>query len=188
MTFRIGNGFDIHRFSDDPDRVLVLGGVTFAGEVGLHGHSDADVVAHAVAESLLGAAALGDLGGHFPDTDDRWRGADSMALLAEVVRLVAEEGWRAVNVDCSVIAERPKLAARRDEMQAALTAVVGAPVTVKGRRAEGIGGLGRTEGIACMASALLESRIHFVSTEQETDDRTSDDRTSDDRTTDEMST
>ncbi len=157
MTFRIGNGFDIHRFSDDPERVLVLGGVTFPGEVGLHGHSDADAVAHAVAEALLGAAGLGDLGSHFPDTDERWRGADSMELLAEVVRLVAGGGWRPVNVDCSVIAERPKLAARREEMQAALTGVVGAPVTVKGRRAEGIGGLGRREGIACLASALIES-------------------------------
>jgi 2-C-methyl-D-erythritol 2,4-cyclodiphosphate synthase len=188
VTFRIGNGFDIHRFSDDPARVLVLGGVTFPGEVGLHGHSDADVIAHAVAESLLGAAALGDLGGHFPDTDERWRGADSMTLLAEVVQLVSEEGWSAVNVDCSVIAERPKLAARRDEMQAALTAVVGAPVTVKGRRAEGIGGLGRTEGIACMASALLESRIHFVAASGHADDRTADDRTADDPTSNETST
>jgi 2-C-methyl-D-erythritol 2,4-cyclodiphosphate synthase len=155
MTFRIGNGFDVHRFSEDSSRPLVLGGVTFDGETGLAGHSDADVVAHAVAESLLGAAGLDDLGSHFPDTDDRWRGADSMALLAEVVRLVADAGWAAVNVDCSVVAERPKLAPRRNEVQAALSGVVGAPVTVKGRRAEGIGGLGRAEGIACMASALL---------------------------------
>ncbi len=162
MTFRIGNGFDIHRFSDDPSRVLVLGGITFPGEVGLHGHSDADAVAHAVAEALLGAVGLGDLGSHFPDTDERWRGADSMQLLAEVVRLVSDEGWSPVNVDCSVIAERPKLAPRRDEMQAALTEVVGAPVTVKGRRAEGIGGLGRSEGIACMASALVESRSTVI--------------------------
>jgi 2-C-methyl-D-erythritol 2,4-cyclodiphosphate synthase len=157
VNLRIGNGFDIHRFSDDPDRVLVLGGVAFEGEAGLHGHSDADVVGHAVAEALLGAAGLGDLGGHFPDTDERWRGADSMALLAEVVRLVATAGWRAVNVDCSVVAESPKLAPRRAEMEARLSAVVGAPVTVKGRRAEGIGGLGRREGIACFASALLEA-------------------------------
>jgi 2-C-methyl-D-erythritol 4-phosphate cytidylyltransferase/2-C-methyl-D-erythritol 2,4-cyclodiphosphate synthase len=157
-AIRIGNGFDVHRFSDDADRPLVLGGVRFEGEgPGLHGHSDADVVAHAVAEALLGSAGLGDLGSHFPDTDDRWRGADSMALLAEVVRMLAAEGWRAVNVDCSVVAERPKLARRRDEMQAALAAVVGAPVTVKGRRAEGIGGLGRAEGIACFASALVTS-------------------------------
>lgn len=156
MTIRIGNGFDVHRFSDDPSRPLVLGGVTFDGEVGLAGHSDADVIAHAIAEALLGAAGLDDLGSHFPDTDDRWRGADSMAMLAEVVRLVAAAGWAAVNVDCSVVAERPRLAPRRDELQAALSTVVGAPVTVKGRRAEGIGGLGRAEGIACLASALLE--------------------------------
>jgi len=157
VTFRIGNGFDVHRFSDDPSRPLVLGGVLFEGHVGLHGHSDADVVTHAVAEALLGAAGLGDLGSHFPDTDERWRGADSLRLLLEVVRLVGEAGWSPVNVDCSTIAERPKLAPRRDEMQDALTAIVGAPVTVKGRRAEGIGGLGRVEGIACLASALIES-------------------------------
>ncbi len=157
MTFRIGNGFDVHRFSDDPSRPLVLGGVLFEGHVGLHGHSDADVVTHAVAEALLGAAGLGDLGSHFPDTDERWRGADSLRLLLEVVRLVGEAGWSPVNVDCSTIAERPKLAPRRDEMQDALTAIVGAPVTVKGRRAEGIGGLGRVEGIACLASALVEA-------------------------------
>ena len=155
MSFRIGNGFDVHRFSDDPTRPLVLGGVRFEGEPGLDGHSDADVVAHAVAEALLGAAGLGDLGSHFPDTDERWRGADSITLLAEVMRLVVEAGWWPVNVDCSVVAERPKLAPRRTEMQDVLSAVVGAPVTVKGRRAEGIGGLGRAEGIACLASALI---------------------------------
>jgi len=155
VSFRIGNGFDVHRFSDDPTRPLVLGGVRFEGEPGLDGHSDADVVAHAVAEALLGAAGLGDLGSHFPDTDERWRGADSITLLAEVMRLVVEAGWWPVNVDCSVVAERPKLAPRRTEMQDVLSAVVGAPVTVKGRRAEGIGGLGRAEGIACLASALI---------------------------------
>jgi len=157
MSLRIGNGFDVHRFSDDPQRVLMLGGVRFEGETALHGHSDADVVSHAVGEALLGAAGLGDLGSHFPDTDERWRGADSLLLLEEIVRLIRGEGWVTVNVDCSVIAERPKLAGRRDEMQSVLSAVVGAPVTVKGRRAEGIGGLGRSEGIACLASALLES-------------------------------
>ena len=158
MSFRIGNGFDVHRFSEDPARPLVLGGVTFPDEDGLAGHSDADVVAHAVAESLLGAAALGDLGSHFPDSDDQWRGADSLALLAQVVRLVEGAGWSPVNVDCSVIAERPKLAGRREEMQDKLSTTVGAPVTVKGRRAEGIGGLGRAEGIACLASALVQSK------------------------------
>lgn len=151
----MGNGFDIHRFSEDPARQLVLGGVHFEGEVGLVGHSDADVIAHAVAEALLGAAGLGDLGSHFPDTDERWLGADSMVLLAEVVGMVGAMGWEVANVDCSVVAQRPKLAPRRTDMETALRAVVGAQVTVKGRRAEGIGGLGRAEGIACLASALL---------------------------------
>lgn len=155
MRLRVGNGFDIHRFSDDPERTLVLGGSRFPGERGLVGHSDADVVAHAVAEALLGAAGLGDLGSHFPDSDDRWAGADSLALLARVIELVAADGWSVSNVDCSVVAERPKLAPRREEMQQRLAAVVGAPVTVKGRRAEGVGGLGRGEAVACFASALL---------------------------------
>jgi 2-C-methyl-D-erythritol 2,4-cyclodiphosphate synthase len=151
----VGNGFDVHRFSDDPLRLLVLGGVGFQGEQGLAGHSDADVIAHAVAEALLGAAGLGDLGSHFPDTDERWRGADSVELLREVVAMLVALDWSVANVDCSVVAERPKLAPRRGEMEAVLSEVVGAPVTVKGRRAEGIGGLGRGEGIACFASALL---------------------------------
>jgi 2-C-methyl-D-erythritol 2,4-cyclodiphosphate synthase len=157
VSIRIGNGFDVHRFSDDPSRPLVLGGVVIEGEVGLQGHSDADVIAHAVAEALLGAAGLPDIGSLFPDTDERWRGADSLALLAECVRRVRDAGWVAVNVDCSVIAERPKLAPHKDEMQERLSGVIGAPVTLKGRRAEGIGGLGRAEGIACLASALVES-------------------------------
>lgn len=155
MRLRVGNGFDVHRFSDDPARPLVLGGVTVPGAPGLDGHSDADVVTHAVAEALLGAAGLGDLGTHFPDTDEQWRGADSTTLLAAVVSMVQGAGWSVANVDCSVVAERPRLAPHRDEMQTCLTAVVGAPVTVKGRRAEGIGGLGRGEGIVCLASALL---------------------------------
>jgi 2-C-methyl-D-erythritol 2,4-cyclodiphosphate synthase len=169
MSLRIGNGFDVHRFSEDPSRMLVLGGVHFEGETALHGHSDADVISHAVGEALLGAAGLGDLGSHFPDTDERWRGADSLQLLDEILRLVRAEGWAPVNVDCSVIAERPKLAGRRDEMQTVLSARIGAPVTVKGRRAEGIGGLGRAEGIACFASALLETTAD--------DDTTTDDDT-----------
>lgn len=152
---RVGNGFDIHRFSDDPQRALVMGGVVFEGERALHGHSDADVVAHACADALLGAVGLGDIGSHFPDTDERGRGADSMTLLAEVVRMVAAEGKVAINIDCSVIAETPKLAPHKAQMEANLSAVIGAPVSVKGRRAEGIGGLGRREGIAAMATALL---------------------------------
>lgn len=155
MDLRIGNGVDVHRFDDDPDRPCVLGGVTIPGAPGLLGHSDADVIAHAVAEALLGAAGLGDIGALYPDTDPRWKGADSLALLADVVARVAAQGWRVLNADCSVIAEAPKLAPHRDAMQANLSRTVGAPVTVKGRRAEGIGGLGRSEGIMCTCSALL---------------------------------
>ncbi len=157
MSIRIGNGFDIHRFTDDPARPLVLGGEVIQSELALAGHSDADVIAHAVAESLLGAAGLDDIGTLFPDTDPRWRGADSIELLAECVTRVRAAGWQPVNVDCSVIAERPKLAPHKVAMQTRLTEVVGAPVTIKGRRAEQIGGLGRAEGIACLASALIES-------------------------------
>ena len=155
IDVRVGHGFDIHRFSDDPDRRLVLGGVVFEGTRGLHGHSDADAVAHAVADALLGAAALGDLGEHFPDTDPRWKDADSLELLAEVGILVRAAGWTIGNVDCSVVCEAPKLAPRRAEMQARLSEACGAQVTVKGRRAEGLGALGRHEGIACWAVAVI---------------------------------
>jgi 2-C-methyl-D-erythritol 2,4-cyclodiphosphate synthase len=154
-AIRVGHGFDVHRFTDDPARVLVLGGCTFEGERGLIGHSDADVVAHAVAESLLGAAGLGDLGTHFPDTEPEWADADSIALLGHVHALVREAGWTIGNVDTSVVCERPKLAARRDEMQQRLTGAIGAPVTVKGRRAEGLGAIGRVEGIASWAVAVI---------------------------------
>jgi 2-C-methyl-D-erythritol 2,4-cyclodiphosphate synthase len=155
VTIRVGIGFDVHPFAT-ADRPLVLGGVRFEGERGLAGHSDADVVAHAVADALLGAAGLGDIGMHFPDTDPAWAGADSMALLVEVVRLVVAAGWTPANVDCSVVLEAPKLAPRRVEMQVALTSVVGADVSVKGKRAEGLGAIGRGEGIACWAVALVE--------------------------------
>ena len=152
---RVGQGFDVHPFSDDPARPLVLGGVTFEDAPGLAGHSDADVVAHAVTDALLGACGLGDIGQHFPDTDPTWAGADSLDLLARAVADVRAAGWAPQNVDCTVIAERPKLAARRDEMAKRLGDAVGAPVTVKGKRAEGLGALGRREGIACLAVALL---------------------------------
>jgi 2-C-methyl-D-erythritol 2,4-cyclodiphosphate synthase len=152
---RVGLGFDVHPFADD-DRPLVLGGVRFEGARGLAGHSDADAVAHAVTDALLGAAGLGDIGEHFPDTDERWRGADSMRLLADAVALVRADGWTVANVDCTVVLEQPKLAPRRAAMQDALSAVVGAPVTVKGKRAEGLGALGRGEGVACWAIALVD--------------------------------
>ena len=155
---RVGQGYDVHPFSDEPGRGLVLGGVTFAGERGLAGHSDADVVAHAVADALLGAAGLGDLGLHFPDTADAWAGADSMGLLRDVVDLLAEAGWRPANADCTVVLEGPRLAPHRQAMEQRLGAAVGAPVSVKAARAEGLGALGRGEGIACSAVALVTRR------------------------------
>jgi len=154
-TLRVGQGFDIHRFSDDPHRTLVLGGVVFEGEPGLDGHSDADAVAHAVADALLGAAGLGDIGSWFPDDDPATSGADSMALLEAVVEGVRVEGWTVANVDCTIVCEAPRIGARRGELQERLSAVVGAPVTVKGKRAEAVGALGRREGIACLAVSLL---------------------------------
>ena len=149
-------GFDVHAFSADADRRLVLGGVTLDGP-GLAGHSDADVIAHAVADALLGAAGLGDLGEHFPDTDPAWAGADSLELLRQVVERVAAEGWRPANVDCAVVLERPRLAPHRRRMEEHLSSAVGAPVSVKAGRAEGLGALGRAEGVACWAVALVES-------------------------------
>jgi 2-C-methyl-D-erythritol 2,4-cyclodiphosphate synthase len=151
----VGQGFDVHRFSEDPARPLVLGGVVFEGEPGLDGHSDADAVAHAVADALLGAAGLGDIGSWFPDDDPDTEGADSMGLLASVVAGVRAEGWTVANVDCTVVCELPRVAPRRAELQERLTAVVGAPVTVKGKRPEDLGALGRKEGIACLAVSLL---------------------------------
>ena len=151
---RVGQGFDVHPFSDDPGRRLVLGGVVFDGQ-GLAGHSDADVVAHAVTDALLGAAGLGDIGQRYPDTDPAHAGADSMGLLADSVAAVWADGWEVANVDCTVILEAPRLASRRTEMQEALAVVVGAAVTVKGKRAEGLGAIGREEGVACFAVALL---------------------------------
>jgi|RhiMetdeSRZDD1v2_1073273.scaffolds.fasta_scaffold167080_1 2-C-methyl-D-erythritol 2,4-cyclodiphosphate synthase len=152
---RVGQGFDVHPFSDDPARPLVLGGVTFPEGPGLAGHSDADVVAHAVTDALLGAAGLGDIGQHFPDTDPAWAGADSIELLCRAVADVRAAGWQPQNVDCTVVLETPKLAPHRDAMSGRLSAAVGAPVTIKGKRAEGLGALGRGEGIACFAVALV---------------------------------
>lgn len=154
-AIRVGQGFDIHRFSDDPERRLVLGGILFEGSRGLVGHSDADVIAHACADALLGAAGMGDIGQHFPDTDPKWKGADSLVILDHVATMVRASGWTVGNIDCSVVCEQPKLAPHRDAMQHKLSEVVGAPVSVKGRRAEGLGALGRGEGIACWASAVM---------------------------------
>jgi 2-C-methyl-D-erythritol 2,4-cyclodiphosphate synthase len=153
---RVGQGFDIHPFSDDPARALVLGGVRLDGK-GLSGHSDGDVVCHAVADALLGAAGLGDIGSLFPDTDPSLAGADSVALLASVVGTLSQS-WRTLNVDCTVIAEAPRLAPFKEAMERELAGVVGAPVSVKAKRGEGLGALGRQEGIACLAVALIEEK------------------------------
>ena len=156
MNIRVGNGFDIHRFEDSrSDRVLVLGGVQFPSDRALAGHSDADVISHAIADALLGAAGLGDIGMHYPDTDPKWQGANSLEILKDIVKTLAGHGWSVVNVDCSIVCEAPKIAPHREEMQSNLSAVVGAPVSVKGRRSEGIGAIGRSEGIMCFASALI---------------------------------
>jgi len=155
---RVGQGIDVHRFSEDPHRPLVLGGVVIEGARGLAGHSDADAVCHALADAILGAVGLGDLGRHFPDTDPAWEGANSVALLTEVVRRASAQGFEVVNADCTIIADTPRLAPHTDAMVEQLGAVVNAPLSVKATRAEGIGALGRAEGIACMAIVLMEQR------------------------------
>ncbi len=153
---RIGQGIDVHPFSEDPHRRLVLGGVPIEGGRGLGGHSDADAVCHALADAVLGAVGLGDLGRHFPDTDPSWEGADSVYLLSEVMRLAADQGYFCTNADCTVVADTPRLAPHIAAMAARLSEVMDAPVSVKATRAEGLGALGRAEGIACLAVVLLE--------------------------------
>lgn len=155
MTGRVGMGFDVHPLGDDPDRPMVLGGVTFPGP-GLVGHSDADVIAHACADALLGAAGLGDIGSHFPDTDPALAGADSIELLRAVGDEIRAAGWSVANVDCSVVCDEPKIGPSREQMQQRLSDAAGGPVTVKGKRPEGLGALGRHEGIACWAVAMVE--------------------------------
>ncbi|MEM9566549.1 MAG: 2-C-methyl-D-erythritol 2,4-cyclodiphosphate synthase [Actinomycetota bacterium] len=152
-ALRIGQGFDVHPWSDDPARPLVLGGVVLPDEVGLVGHSDADVIAHACTDALLGGAGAGDIGQLFPDTDPANAGADSLALLAHAVSVVTAAGWVPLNIDCTVVLDRPKIAPIRAEMERNLSAVVGAPVTIKGKRTEGMPSLG--EGPHCWAVALL---------------------------------
>ncbi len=155
MTFRVGQGFDVHPFSTDAGRRLVLGGVVVPEGPGLAGHSDADVVAHAVSDALLGGAGLGDLGQLFPDSDPAWAGADSIELLRQVIGRVASSGYSVENVDCTVVAERPRLATLTAAMEARLGEAVGGPVSVKATRAEGLGAIGRAEGIAGLAVVLL---------------------------------
>ncbi len=153
--YRIGQGYDIHPWSTDPRRKLVLGGLVFDGLPGLAGHSDADVIAHACTDALLGAAGLGDIGTLFPDTDPALEGADSVELLRLAVKELAAAGWEPVNVDCTAVLDEPKLSPIRHRMEAVLTAAVGAPVTVKGKRTEQVPEL--AGAVQCWAVALVRS-------------------------------
>ena len=156
---RIGHGYDVHRLVEG--RKLILGGVEIPWEKGLLGHSDADVLLHALMDAILGAAALGDIGQHFPDSDERYAGADSLRLLAEVARLLNEAGYRLVNADCTILAQRPKLMPHIPQMRAksarALEADVDA-ISVKATTEEGLGFTGDGSGIAAHAVVLIERR------------------------------
>lgn len=155
---RIGHGYDVHRLTEG--RRLVLGGVDIPHNVGLLGHSDADVLAHAVTDALLGAAGLGDIGTHFPDTDAAYEGADSIKLLERVTALLAEKGWRVVNLDCTAVAQSPKLKNFIPAMRERLALACGVDpscANVKATTEEGLGFSGRKEGIAAHAVVLIET-------------------------------
>ena len=154
---RVGIGHDTHRLVEG--RPLILGGVRIEHPLGLLGHSDADVVMHAAADALLGAAGLGDIGEHFPDTDPKWKGLDGSTLLAEVVRLVADRGGRPINLDVTVHAQAPKLLSYKKTIRANLAGLLKVPesaVNVKAKTGEHVGPIGRGEAIACEAAALIE--------------------------------
>jgi len=155
--FRVGIGFDVHRFIEG--RPLKIGGVEIPFDKGLFGHSDADVLLHAVSDAILGAVALGDIGKHFPDTDEKYRGADSLNLLAEVYKLLKKKGFKVVNVDSVVIAQKPKLAPYIDEMRKNIAAVLEISVesvSVKATTTEKLGFTGREEGIAAQAVVMVQ--------------------------------
>tara|TARA_Y100001968_G_C19103206_1_gene593581 strand:- start:207 stop:713 length:507 start_codon:yes stop_codon:yes gene_type:complete len=159
LGIRIGNGYDMHRLV--PDRALIIGGVKLdhPNGLGLDGHSDADVLTHAVMDALLGALSLGDIGKHFPPDDPKWEGADSLYLLEQVVNLVLENGWKIINIDSVVVAERPKLKPHIEIMRKNIAEKVRVEVDVIGVKAttnEKLGPEGREEGISCHAVALLE--------------------------------
>jgi 2-C-methyl-D-erythritol 2,4-cyclodiphosphate synthase len=159
-VIRTGIGYDSHRLAEG--RPLILGGVQIPHELGLAGHSDADVLTHAVIDALLGAAGLGDIGQHFPDTDERWKDADSIALLEQVMSMVSDAGLKLVNVDSTVIIEKPKLAPHREKIRVSLARGLGvepAYVNVKASTGEGIGFVGRGEGVAALAVATLEPAV-----------------------------
>jgi 2-C-methyl-D-erythritol 2,4-cyclodiphosphate synthase len=156
MEFRVGQGYDVHPLV--PGRPLILGGVTIPYDMGLNGHSDADALLHAITDALLGAAGMGDIGRMFPDSDETWRGADSRVLLRGAVAAVREAGWRIGNVDCTVIAQAPRIAPHVVAMCANIAADVGVTVdcvNVKGKTTERLGFEGRGEGIAAEAVAML---------------------------------
>jgi 2-C-methyl-D-erythritol 2,4-cyclodiphosphate synthase len=156
---RVGIGVDAHAF--DVDTPLVLAGVSFPGEPGLAGHSDGDVIAHALTDALLGAAGLADIGALFPSDDDRWAGADSLDLLSRAYAEVREAGFELVNADCVLVGQRPRIAARRDEMRACLATALGADadrITVRATTTDRLGFTGREEGLAAQAVALLRRR------------------------------
>ena len=158
-NLRIGHGYDVHRLTEG--RALILGGVTIPYEKGLDGHSDADVLLHAIMDALLGAAARGDIGDLFPDTDEAYRGASSAALLREVGKRLTEAGYSVVNIDATVLAQRPKLAPHRERMRENIAAALGidvSQVSVKATTEEGLGFTGRGEGMAAHAVAMLEKR------------------------------
>ena len=157
--FRVGHGYDSHRF--DPNRPLILGGVAIPGSPGLAGHSDADVLLHAAIDALLGAAALGDIGGHFPDSDPRWAGADSAELLRAVVREVSAAGYEVGNLDATVICERPRLGPHVEAIRERMAALLGVPagrLSVKGKTNEGMDAVGEGLGIAVHCVVLLSAR------------------------------
>lgn len=157
MSFRIGHGYDVHAFTEGEH--IVLGGVRIPHHQAFKAHSDGDVLIHALCDALLGAAALGDIGRHFPDTDPQWRGADSCLFLREVVRLLNGRGWRVGNVDCTVVAQAPRLSGHVEEMSANLASELGIDrdaVNVKATTTERLGFAGREEGIAAHAVALIE--------------------------------
>ena len=156
MNFRIGHGYDVHRLVEGRD--LILGGVNIPWKLGLLGHSDADVLAHAIMDAILGAAAMGDIGILFPDNDPTFKGADSLLLLREVMRRVREEGWEVVNIDATVLAQAPKLSPHKLKMRENLAAAAGldvSQVSVKATTEEGLGWTGSSEGMAVHAIALL---------------------------------
>ena len=158
VMIRIGHGYDVHRFAENRD--LILGGVKIEYEKGLLGHSDADVLLHAVCDALLGAAALGDIGKHFPDSDDRYKGIDSMLLLGHVVSLLRDKGYRVVNIDATVIAQKPKIGKYTEKMAeniASVCRVENNRINVKATTEEGLGFSGRLEGISSHAVCLIES-------------------------------